>query len=62
MDDEMISLFRKLLTKYKVAIISGGKYELFQKQVLPYLGNENNILDNLYVCPTCSTAMYLFKN
>lgn len=62
MDEEMVLLFRKLLKKYKVAIISGGKYELFQKQVLPHLGNEDNILENLYVCPTCSTAMYLYKN
>lgn len=62
MDDEMIILFRKLLKKFKVAIISWWKYELFQRQVLPHLWNEDNILENLYVCPTCSTAMYLYKN
>lgn len=62
MDNEMIDLFKKLLYKYKVAIISGWKYELFQKQVLPHLWNDEKLLSNLYVCPTCSTAMYLYQN
>lgn len=62
MDDEMVELFKTLLSKYMVAIISWGKYELFQFQVLPYLWTDNNLLSNLYVCPTCSTAMYLFQN
>lgn len=62
MDAEMVELFKKLLWKYQVAIISGGKYELFQKQVLPHLGDDTNLLEKLYVCPTCSTAMYLYRN
>jgi len=62
MDDEMVILFKKLLWKYKVWIISGWKYELFQTQVLPLLWDDEKLLSNLYVCPTCSTAMYLYKN
>ncbi|MDP2090214.1 MAG: HAD-IIB family hydrolase [Candidatus Gracilibacteria bacterium] len=62
MDSEMVELFKKLLGKYKVGIISGGKYELFQTQVLPHLGNDEKLLSNLYVCPTCSTVMYLYQN
>jgi len=62
MDAEMVELFKKLLWKYQVAIISGWKYELFQKQVLPHLGDDESLLEKLYVCPTCSTAMYLHRN
>lgn len=62
MDSEMVELFKKLLWKYKVWIISGWKYELFQTQVLPHLWNDDKLLSNLYVCPTCSTAMYLYQN
>ncbi len=61
MDPEMVELFKRLLAKYQVAIISWGKYELFQIQVLPLLGNDEKLLSNLYVCPTCSTAMYLYR-
>lgn len=62
MDSEMVELFKKLLAKYKVAIISWGKYELFQTQVLPHLGTDEKLLSNLYACPTCSTAMYLYRD
>ncbi len=61
MDSEMVELFKKLLSKYKVAIISGGDYSQFQKQVIPFLGTDEKILWNLYVCPTCSTKMYLYQ-
>jgi phosphomannomutase len=61
MDAEMVELFKKLLSQYQVAIISGGKYELFQTQVLPLLGTDEALLSNLYACPTCSTAMYLYR-
>lgn len=62
MDSEMVELFKKLLWQYKVAIISGGDYSQFQKQVIPFLGTDEKILSNLYVCPTCSTKMYLYQD
>ena len=62
MDAEMVELFKELLSKYKVWVISGGDYSQFQKQIIPFLGNDEKILSNLYVCPTCSTKMYLYKN
>jgi len=62
MDLEMVELFKKLLSKYKVWIISGWDYSQFQKQVIPFLGNDEKLLSNLYVCPTCSTKMYLYEN
>ncbi len=61
MDSEMVELFKKLLEKYKVWIISGGDYPQFQKQVIPFLGNDEKLLSNLYICPTCSTKMYLYE-
>lgn len=61
MDSEMVELFKKLLSKYKVAIISGWDYSQFQKQVIPFLWNDEKILSNLYICPTCSTKMYLYE-
>ncbi len=61
MDSEMVSLFKDLLAKYKVGVISGGDYAQFQKQIIPFLGDDSTLLENLYVCPTCSTKMYLYK-
>lgn len=58
--DSMASLLIKLLLKYKVAIITGGDFSRFGEQVFPFLGNDKNILSNLYICPTCSTKMYIF--
>ena len=37
MDAQMVELLLKLLARYKVAIISGGDYPQFQKQVLAFL-------------------------
>lgn len=62
MDSEMVELFKELLNHYQVAIISGGDFPQFEKQVLPFLGNDENLLKNLYICPTCSTKMYLYEN
>lgn len=59
--DSMAELLKKLLLKYKVAIITGGDFPQFEKQIFPFLGSEENILSNLYICPTCSTKMYIFK-
>lgn len=62
MDEEMVELFKKLLSKYKVWIISWWDYSQFQKQVIPFLWNDEKLLSNLYICPTCSTKMYLYEN
>jgi hypothetical protein len=62
MDNEMVELFKKLLSKYKVWVISGWDYSQFQKQIVPFLGDDEKLLSNLYLCPTCSTKMYLYEN
>lgn len=61
MDAQMVELVLKLLGKYKVAIISGGDYPQFQKQVLAFLWNDEKLLRNLFICPTCSTKMYVYE-
>lgn len=61
MDGEMASLLQKLLMKKAVAVISGGSYSQYQKQFLASLNcSDANLLKNLFLFPTCSTAFYRF--
>src|SRR6185295_1380665 len=60
--DEMERLLTGLLEKYQVCIISGGKYQLFQTQVLANLHAEPKLLDNLHLMPTSGTRYYRHKN
>lgn len=59
-DTEMLSLLISLLSKKKVAIIGGGKYGLFQMQILNNLKTSPRILENLFIFPTNSTAFYKY--
>lgn len=61
-DQEMALLLRKLLEKKKVAVIGGGKYELFQSQLLARLNAPEALLKNLFLFPTTSTAFYRYRN
>jgi phosphomannomutase len=61
LDDEMAALFDKLLAVIKVAVISGGNWPQFQKQVLSHLG-EGEHLKNLSLLPTCGTQFYQYDN
>lgn len=45
-----------LLTKKIVAVISGGAWEQFETQLIPYLKKES--LDHLVILPTSGTALY----
>lgn len=58
-DKEMADLLEKLLSFKKVALISGGDWSQFQKQVIAHLPQESNFSD-LYVLPTCGTKFYEF--
>jgi phosphomannomutase len=59
-DDEMSALFNRLLGTIKVAVISGGNWPQFQKQVLSHLG-EDERLKNLSLLPTCGTQFYQYE-
>jgi phosphomannomutase len=53
----MAESLKNLLSVTRVAIISGGKYEQFVKQVLSNLLPDTKI-DNLYLFPTCGASYY----
>lgn len=56
-DAEMATLLARLLEVVKVAIISGGAWMQFEKQVLVYLPHDHR-LRNLSILPTCGTQFY----
>jgi phosphomannomutase len=60
-DAEMAALVNKLLGIIKVAIISGGKWEQFQEQVLSHLAGDQR-LRNLSLLPTCGTQFYRYEH
>jgi len=55
--DEMAELLARLLTVTKVAIVSGGAFLQFLKQVVARLPSEAN-LANLYILPTSGAALF----
>jgi phosphomannomutase len=59
LDAEMAALINKLLGFIKVAVISGGDWSQFQKQVLAHLASDDR-LQNLSLLPTCGTQFYKF--
>ena len=59
-DAEMSRLLSDLLGILKVAVISGGDWPQFEKQVLSHLPH-NKSLVNLSILPTCGTKFYQYK-
>lgn len=57
---EMANLFTQLLTKTKIAVISGGAFPQFEKQVVAQLPKDA-ALENLFILPTSGSALYEFK-
>ncbi len=62
MDKEMTGLMKRLLEEKKVAVIGGGKYELFELQLLKPLQEETRLLRNLFIFPATSTSFYKYDN
>lgn len=60
MSDRMGVLLVKLLEKYEVCIISGGKFEQFQMQVVDRLEANHLLLRKLHLMPTCGTRYYRY--
>lgn len=58
--DQMSELLRKLLERYDVCIISGGKYEQFRMQVVDRLDAPAHVLNRLHLMPTCGTRYYRY--
>jgi phosphomannomutase len=60
-DKEMAHLFSGLLDVAKVAIISGGDWPQFEKQVIAHLPKGTK-LSRLFILPTCGTKFYKYKS
>jgi HAD superfamily hydrolase (TIGR01484 family) len=61
-DAEMDRLFTQLLMVKKVAVIGGGKYDLFKSQLITKLTASKPLLKNLFLFPTTSTAFYRYDS
>jgi len=59
-DKDMVTVLDALLHVAKVAIISGGDWPQFEKQVLAKLEHSKK-LKNLSILPTCGTKFYQYK-
>ena len=60
LDAEMAKLLTSLMGIVKVAVISGGNWPQFEKQVLSNLPHDEH-LKNLSLLPTCGTKFYQYK-
>ncbi len=60
LDPEMAGLLHDLLGVVKVAVISGGDWPQFEKQVVSKLPHDQR-LANLSLLPTCGTKFYQYS-
>jgi hypothetical protein len=60
-EDRMGDLLRQLLDKFHVCVISGGKFEQFNKQLLSNLKADPTQLERLHLMPTCGTRYYTYN-
>jgi phosphomannomutase len=60
LDPEMAALLHDLLGIVKVAVISGGDWPQFEKQLLSNLPHDE-CLENLSLLPTCGTKFYEYS-
>lgn len=60
LDAEMAGLLHDLLAIAKVAVISGGDWPQFEKQLIANLPHDRR-LANLSVLPTCGTKFFQYK-
>ncbi len=58
--DRMGAALNDLLEKYHVCVISGGKFEQFEKQLLGNLKTDETKLAKLHLMPTCGTRYYRY--
>ena len=61
LDAEMATLLSALLGIVKVAVISGGDWPQFEKQLLSNLPHDEH-LKNLSLLPTCGTKFYQYES
>jgi hypothetical protein len=61
-DSRMAGLLSRLIASTDVCIISGGRFEQFQSQVLAHLDAGSGALDSLHLMPTCGTRYYRWQD
>lgn len=61
-DDEMGKLFCALLAKKRIAVIGGGKHELFFEQLVSRLVCQKKLFANLFLFPVNATKFFRYKN
>jgi phosphomannomutase len=61
LDSEMSTLIHELLGIVRVAVISGGDWPQFKKQILSNLPQDER-LKNLSLLPTCGTKFYQYRD
>jgi hypothetical protein len=61
-DQHMADLLDGLLARLDVCIISGGRFEQFETQVLRYLHAPPDRLARLHIMPTCGTRYYTWAD
>jgi phosphomannomutase len=61
LDPAMSALLHELLGIVKVAVISGGDWPQFQKQLLSHLPQDKRLV-NLSVLPTCGTKFFQYSD
>ena len=57
----MSELIDRLLEKYQVCVMSGGKFEQFESQFLAHLKADPAKLEKLHIMPTSGTRYYRFE-
>lgn len=60
--DRIAELLGELLEYFHICVISGGKYEQFENQLLSKLKLEEERLNKLHIMPTCGTRYYLHSS
>ncbi len=60
--DEMSDALGRLLEKYEVCVISGGKFGQFETQLIGNLKVREHLLARLHIMPTCGTRYYRYED
>jgi HAD superfamily hydrolase (TIGR01484 family) len=60
LSEQMADLLERLLRRFQVCVISGGKFQQFEKQLLDVLKSAPGELRQLHLMPTCGTQYYRF--
>ncbi len=59
--DRMSQLLSQLLELHEVCVISGGRFEQFETQLLANLEANHLLLRKLHIMPTCGTRYYRYN-